>query len=409
MEAIISGLIFALAVVLAVPVGVFVIEVVAAIALSQRESSGRATGGVRPRVAILVPAHNESTGLLPTLSDVRSQLHANDRLIVVADNCGDDTAAIATSAGAEVLERRDPTRHGKGYALDYGLRHLALDPPEIVIVIDADCRVATSAIDRLATACAIAGRPAQALYLMMAPEPTPINYQVAQFAWRVKNWVRPLGLSAFGLPCQLVGTGMAFPWDIIRAVDLASGHIVEDLNIGLDLALARRAALFCPSALVTSSFPLSAQGARTQRQRWEHGHIGMILTAAAPLMWTALVRGNFNLLALTLDLMVPPLSLLIILLFGMIVVSFGLSFHFSSAALAVSIGNLLVFASAVVLAWAKYGRDILPPRAMGTIGGYILGKLPLYRRALSGNAVDQWIRTGREKSEPRFPNDSRFS
>ena len=47
--------------------------------------------------------------------------------------------------------------------------------------------------------------------------------------------------------------------------------------------------------------------------------------------------------------------------------------------------------------------------AMGTIGGYILGKLPLYRRALSGNAVDQWIRTGREKSEPRFPNDSRFS
>jgi cellulose synthase/poly-beta-1,6-N-acetylglucosamine synthase-like glycosyltransferase len=328
-------------------------------------------------------------------------------LLVVADNCVDDTAAIAVSAGAEVLERQDPTRRGKGYALDYGLRHLASAPPEIVIVVDADCRLAMGAIDRLATTCATSRRPAQALYLMIAPEPTSINYQVAQFAWRVKNWVRPRGLSALGLPCQLVGTGMAFPWDVIRSINVASGYIVEDLKIGLDLALAGRPPLFCPSALVTSRFPLSAQGARTQRQRWEHGHIGMILTAAVPFMWTALVRGNFNLLALTLDLIVPPVSLLVIFLVGMTVLSFGLSFHFSSAALAVSISNLLAFAGAVVLAWAKYGRDILPPRSIGAIGSYVLGKLPLYRRALTGNTVDQWVRTDREKSESTVPNDSR--
>jgi cellulose synthase/poly-beta-1,6-N-acetylglucosamine synthase-like glycosyltransferase len=186
-------------------------------------------------------------------------------------------------------------------------------------------------------------------------------------------------------------------------VNLASGHIVEDLKIGLDLALAGRPPLFCPSALVTSHFPLSAQGARTQRQRWEHGHIGMILTAAAPLMWKALLRGNFHLLALTLDLAVPPLSLLAILLFGMTVLSFALSYHFSSAAFAISLANLLVFVTAVVLAWLKYGRDILPSRALGTVGGYMLGKFPLYRRALSGKALDQWIRTDRGKSESGVP------
>ena len=53
----------------------------------------------------------------------------------------------------------------------------------------------------------------QILDLMTAPEDSPINYRVAEFAWRVNNWVRPLGLAALGLPCQLMGTGMAFPWD----------------------------------------------------------------------------------------------------------------------------------------------------------------------------------------------------
>jgi cellulose synthase/poly-beta-1,6-N-acetylglucosamine synthase-like glycosyltransferase len=350
-------------------------------------------------VAALVPAHNESKGLLPTLSDLRKQLRAGDRLVVIADNCTDDTAATAILVGAEVIERHDPTKRGKGYALDYGLRHLASDPPEIVIAVDADCRLAAGAVDRLATTCTTTGRPAQALYLMMAPESTPINYQVAQFAWRVKNWVRPLGLRTLGLPCQLVGTGMAFPWDIIRLLNLASGHIVEDLKLGVDVTKGGWAPLFCPGALVTSLFPVSGSGSQAQRQRWEQGHIGLILTAAGPLMWTALSRGNLNLLVLTLDLVVPPLSLFAILLVGVIALSFGFSFYLSSAALVISTANVLVFATALVLAWVKYGRDILPLRTIGTIPAYILGKFPLYRRVLSGNTVDQWIRTDRAKTD----------
>ncbi|UUZ49852.1 hypothetical protein LP420_06825 [Massilia sp. B-10] len=41
-----------------------------------------------------------------------------DRLLVVADNCSDDTANQARSLGADVLERTDLVRRGKGYALD---------------------------------------------------------------------------------------------------------------------------------------------------------------------------------------------------------------------------------------------------------------------------------------------------
>jgi glycosyltransferase involved in cell wall biosynthesis len=148
-------------------------------------------------------------------------------LLVVADNCSDDTAAVAKDGGSEVIERNDPDRIGKGFALDYGLRHLSAEPPEIVIVIDADCRIDAHSIDLLAQECARTCRPVQSLYLMTRSESAPVNQSVAEFAWRLKNWVRPLGLLSLNMPCQLMGTGMAFPWAVIWSADLASAKSLK--------------------------------------------------------------------------------------------------------------------------------------------------------------------------------------
>ena len=105
-------------------------------------------------------------------------------------------------------------------------------------------------------------RPVQALNIMTAPLGSSVSYQISAFAWRMKNWVRPLGLKALGLPCQLMGTGMAFPWDVICTADLASGHIVEDLKLGLELTAGGWPPLFCPSAVVSSAFPAIGHGRR---------------------------------------------------------------------------------------------------------------------------------------------------
>ena len=172
--------------------------------------------------------------------------------MVVADNCTDDTAKIAIAAGAEVTERFDTANIGKGYALDWGIRRLSIDPPEIVIIIDADCSLAKDSLDRLAKVCAATQHCVQALYLMTAPDDFPVDYRVALFAFRVKNLVRPLGLRSLNLPCQLTGTGMAFPWDVISTIDLATDAAVEDLKLSLDLAQARIPVSFCPSAHIYS-------------------------------------------------------------------------------------------------------------------------------------------------------------
>ncbi len=381
---------------LAIPTVVLCVEIVAAMLRHQVAVHPELT---RPRAAVLVPAHNESTTIIPTLEDIKAQLRPGDRLLVVADNCDDDTAAVARRAGAEVVERHDLRRMGKGYALDWGLRSLAEDPPNIVVMVDADCRLAEGTIDRLASASGSTGRPVQALYLMTVPSGSPINKQVAAFAWRVKNWVRPLGLGRLGLPCQLMGTGMAFPWQVIRDVELASGWIVEDLKLGLDLAAAGAPPVFCPSAHVTSQFAASATGSISQRSRWEQGHIVTILKLAPRMLFVAVATANLGLLTLTLDLAVPPLSLLAMMLILMFAIT-GIAalLGVGSAALIVSAACLIGFTTTVGLAWNKYGRDVLPARAISSVPLYVLAKLGLYGQVLFGKVTAQWVRTDRTKT-----------
>jgi len=60
-------------------------------------SAKEVRGTLRPRIAVLITAHNESVGLTPILEDVKQQVQPDDRILVVADNCTDDTASIASA------------------------------------------------------------------------------------------------------------------------------------------------------------------------------------------------------------------------------------------------------------------------------------------------------------------------
>ena len=92
-----AALLFALAVL--APIFVLAAEILSA--LLPLEKMPRAAAARRPRVAVLVPAHDEAAGIAATLTNICSQLAAGDRLLVVADNCSDATALVARSAGRE--------------------------------------------------------------------------------------------------------------------------------------------------------------------------------------------------------------------------------------------------------------------------------------------------------------------
>ena len=386
-----------LALLLLVPASVLLLQLAAAWPL--RASAGSAANPSvpgRPRLAVLMPAHNEAAGIVRAIEAVNAQLQGGDRLLVVADNCSDDTGPVAAAAGAQVAQRSDTMRRGKGYALDFGVRQLEADPPEVVVVVDADCIVHSGAIGRLARACIAQQRPAQALYLMRSPTGAGLKTRIAEFAWAVKNHARALGNQRLGLPCQLMGSGMAFTWAHIQAAPLASGHIVEDLQLGLDMTARGTAPFFCPQALVTSTFPVNEEGLTAQRTRWEHGYLDVIITHGPRLLRQALASARIGPVFSALDLCVPPLSSMVLVQWGVLALN-GIFFALSNRAVPFGFSLLAVAVTALALAlgWWRFGRASVSLKDLMGVPAYMVGKIPMYLRALRRRQVE-WVRTRRD-------------
>ena len=224
--------------------------------------SSAATDRPRPRTTVVVPAHDEARQIAPVVAALRRQLADGDRIVVVADNCNDDAAAIAREAGAEVIERNRPEERGKGYAIAYELQHLAEDPPEVVLLSDADCLLSDGGVETLSRMAAEYDRPVQAEYVLAAgDDPTPKSV-VGALAILVKNRVRPRGLRRLGFPCQLTGSGMAFPWAVLRDCPATGSNLVEDLVMGVELALQGHPPLSCPAVQVHSELPSEDDSAK---------------------------------------------------------------------------------------------------------------------------------------------------
>jgi len=380
-----------------IPITMFVVECLVAIIAGPGKPIDEPQGP-RPSLAILVPAHDEEPVIAQTLQSLKPQLTDPDRLIVIADNCSDRTAEIAREEGAEVLEREDLERRGKGFALAFGVDHLRSDPPQIVIVVDADCDAHEGMVEGLARTAASRKRPTQAVYLLESPpEPTPKD-SISALAVQVKNRVRPIGMYRLGMPCLLDGAGMAFPWSSLQKVELATGNIVEDIQLGFDLALAGEYPLFCPHVRVTSRLPAQRDAATSQRTRWEHGHLQTLIANVPRLLFGGLTKRSIRLLGLALDLCIPPLSFLV-LTWGAVLVFTSASALWTEwwgpTLMMVAAGGILLLA--ILGAWARYGRATCSARVLLSLPFYVLWKVPMYF-AFFFKRQKQWIRTARDEN-----------
>jgi len=91
------------------------------------------------RVIAVVPAHNEAATVHLALEALAAQSRVPDEIIVVVDNCTDDTAERARSWGARVVVSVD-NRDKKAGALNQVLTDLlpTLREEDVVLVQDAD-------------------------------------------------------------------------------------------------------------------------------------------------------------------------------------------------------------------------------------------------------------------------------
>lgn len=370
-----------------VPMAVLAIECL----IGSFPSRGGAEASLAPPFTVVMPAHDEAMGIRETVEAVVGQLRACDALVVVADNCTDDTAGIAARAGATVISRIDRNNRGKGYALECGRRFVSAHPRAIVIVVDADCVPAPEALRRLAATASRHDAVAQGAYLLVPPANARPNVRVSCFAFLVKNLVRQLALRRLAGAALLQGSGMAFPSRVFHRVQWNAASLVEDLELGVRLLAEGERVVFEDRARFSS--PASSErGTAGQRRRWEHGMLQSMLVLASRLA-PPIFRRDWRLLFVALDLLVPPTVLLLAVAAmagGLATALFGLR-----TPVIVVLATYLLLMLGLGAAWRAQGRDLLPARSLGQILRYAIWKLPIAAQFVV-QRERQWIRTERE-------------
>jgi cellulose synthase/poly-beta-1,6-N-acetylglucosamine synthase-like glycosyltransferase len=384
-----------LSLVLALPSAFFMIECL----WSTRRKRPGTVPRRAPRVVVMMPAHDEERVIEATLIELLGSLDRGMSVLVVADNCSDRTAEIAETAGARVVCRNDETRIGKGYALEFGVRALEADPPDVIVVLDADCKIDPFSLRRIADLAHHTGKPVQAEY-KMKPSDDSLFARISAFAFAVRNRVRARGLKRMGIPVQLGGTGMAFPFNLLRSAPSLGGFLAEDFLLGLEMVLAGRAPILAEETSVISFLPANTDAAKQQRRRWEGGSLALVRSHGSRVVKDAIHYKRPQLVGFAIDLAIPPLALLV-LLSSVVLIVLATAVFVGAPSFMLGVGALpLVFvAVGVGVAWRSVGREILPLRQLILAPLYVMWKLPLYLAMALRGLPARWERTAREPSE----------
>jgi Glycosyltransferase like family 2 len=350
-----------------------------------------------PSFLVLVPAHDEQAAIGAAVKNLRALDYPREcfEVVVIADNCGDRTAALARAAGALVLERDEPALRGKGHALAWALARIE-HAGHAVAMVDADCRASANLLRAAAARFASGADCVQCDYRVSNPEAAPAAaLRFAGFA--LVNSVRPQGKSALGLSCGLLGTGMAFRPGLLEELPWAAFSLAEDAEYHLRLVAAGHRAEFCPEAEVVSPMPVSLEDAGSQESRWEGGRGELARTVAPGLLGEGLRSRDPVKAHAALEPALPPLSLLA----GGTLVVGGL-------AAATRTRGATALASAALGAQAAYVTGGLrlaraPAavwRSLALTPRLAVRKTAIYARSIAGRGPRSWTRTQRDAGTP---------
>ncbi len=179
-------------------------------------------GEAFPFVIAVIPAYNEHEAILRTIESLRNQTRRADEIIVLTDNCTDDTVSLALAAGVSVVETLG-NGDGKAGALNDLLDEIMpiLDDEDCLLVMDSDTVLSERFIETTVTT-------------LFGPSRRPIAGVGGIFLADDAPWslVRQLQTNEYvryqrrlsrrkGRALVLTGTGTVFKVEVLRRVQRA--------------------------------------------------------------------------------------------------------------------------------------------------------------------------------------------
>lgn len=357
------------------------------------------------KLAVVVPAHDEAAGIAACIESLlASGAPPNGaRILVIADNCSDRTAEIARTAGAEVLERHDTERRGKGYALEMAFAHVLADPDvQAVIVVDADTEVAPNFLAEMAASFAAGADGAQCRYLIANANASE-KARLMNVAFIAFNIARPRAREAFGLSVGIAGNGFGLHRRVLEALPYTARSVVEDLEYHLMMVRSGFRMRFVEDTFVRADMPTNDKGIDTQRSRWEGGRFRMI-REHVPTLIDEVLAGRTELLEPLGELCLLPLANHVALLGATLLIPYRPTQVYAAGAL----GLVAAHIAASLYVGGGTTEDVA---ALVSAPQYVLRKIRMLPELLRASAKNQaWVRTERddrpETNEPTqvWPN-----
>lgn len=338
------------------------------------------------RIAVVIPAHNETLMIFDTVKGVFEQDYPKEAftLMVVADNCIDDTADKARAAGARVLERS--SNPGKGQALLETFGVLLEEDWDALLVVDADTRLHPNLLRTLSRELADGAGAIQAYYGVLNPSESR-RTMAMELALASFNGLRPRGKTNLGMSAGLFGNGFCLSRDTLEKVPYQAGSVVEDLEYHLQLLEANIKVRFVDDVQVTAQMPASRADATSQRVRWEQGRM-KIMTDLMPSMLGRFIRFKPGALESLIDVCIPPVSSIALCL----VAAFALG---SPTLQLIAFSALVMVVFHYTLGALRFGSLKRMFLVMGYVPYYFIWKTWTVFSSMLARANSGWVRTKR--------------
>jgi len=365
--------------------------------LLNSKNSGIPFQGPVPSFVFLVPAHDEELLIASCLTSLQSQRFPAQhlRIVVVADNCTDQTAEIARLSGAEVLERSDPVHRGKPWAIAWALRQLNFDEFDALVIIDADTEVSTDFAESLASHGPLRNKVLQPFIGVQNPNENSLTRMSAVYE-RVVHGLAYRMKARVGLNVPL-GVGMCLGSGVLKTLGewpaLSIGEDVELYAILTGLGIRIESA---PSARITAQETSSLAQSGPQRHRWTAGRIQVLRRHTFPLILNRRIHPHQRLDTIAEIATFGPVVHLGLVTLG-VFLSIVLQPPGSDILIAVFLFALLrlVIYTFLAIAWDPHpGKAIL---AFGYLPVYAIWRNIQMIKSLIRSGEGRWQRTDRHK------------
>lgn len=258
--------------------------------------------------ALIVCAHNEERvigQLVENLKLLNYKRQLYD-IYVVADNCKDQTAAVAAKAGALVQERFSDSGKGKGFALEWMFHRLfAMDKKyDAVCIFDADNLVHPNFLKEMNSRLCHGEKIIQGYLDTKNPEDSWVSAMFAISFW-ITNHIWHLAKYNIGLSCVLGGTGMCIDTEVLKRHGWGATCLTEDEEFTMKALMEGIPTTWAHDAVIYDEKPLTFKAAWNQRVRWAQGNFDVANRYIPKMLYKGIKEHNILLLDGVIDMFQP--------------------------------------------------------------------------------------------------------